>query len=60
MVNKTLILIDIITNVILYFSIVLLSLSLLLKIKLKLNLETKLVYYLNIIALGLRILFTFW
>lgn len=60
MVNKTLVLIDIITNVILYLSIVLLSLSLLLKIKIKLNLETKLVYYLNICALGLRILFTFW
>ena len=59
MVNKWVI-IDIVTNLVLYTLTVIVSLSLLLKIKLKLNLQTKLGFYLNITALGLRILFTVW
>lgn len=60
MVKKVWILMYIIANLVLYCLIVVLSLSLLIKIKLKLNLATKSIFYLNIVALGLRILFTFW
>lgn len=60
MVNKSWILFDIILNLILFILIAALSLLLLSKIKLKLNLATKSVYYLNLTALALRILFTFW
>ena len=57
---KAIILTDVIVNFILFFIICVLSFALLFKIKLKLNLATKISFYLNLIALGLRFLFTFW
>lgn len=60
MVRKGWILFDIVANMVLYCLIVALSLRLLFKIKLKLNLATKSIFYLNLLALALRILFTFW
>ena len=55
-----LIIFSIIVNLVLYSMIVVLSALVLYKIKLKLNLKTKIGFYLNVIALGLRILFTVW
>ena len=54
------IIIDMSLNIVFYVLIVLLSIRLLHKIKLKLNLQTRLGFYLNIVALGLRIMFTVW
>lgn len=60
MLKKGWILFDIIANLVLLTIIVIISLLLLHKIKLKLNFTTKSVFYLNLGALLLRILFTWW
>ena len=60
MLKKGWVLFDIIANLVLLTIIVIISLLLLHKIKLKLNFMTKSVFYLNLGALLLRILFTWW
>lgn len=58
--NERLVLAGIILNSLLYLCIVGTSLRLLCRIKVRLNLQTKSLFYLNLVALGLRILFALW
>ena len=60
MIKKGWVLFNIIANLTLFSIIAIISLLLLHKIKLKLNVTTKSVFYLNLVALLLRILFTWW
>ena len=58
MIHEPLVITGILLNLLLYIGIVVVSVVLLRKIKLKLNFDTKLIFYMNLIALGLRIIFS--
>ena len=60
MVGKFWILFDMIASIVLFVLISVLTTLLLYKIKLKLNFSTKCVFYLNMVALGLRMFFSVW
>ncbi len=58
--NESLIIVDMVINSFLFALIFTISVGMLYKVKIKLNIETKFIYYLNLVALALRIAFTVW
>ena len=58
--NESLIIVYMVINSFLFALIFTISVGMLYKVKIKLNIETKFIYYLNFIALALRIAFTVW
>ena len=58
--NESLIIVDMVINSFLFALIFTISVGMLYRVKIKLNIETKFIYYLNLVALALRIAFTVW
>ena len=58
--NESLIIVDMVINSFLFALIFTISVGMLYRVKIKLNIETKFIYYLNLLALALRIAFTVW
>ena len=58
--NESLIIVDMVINSFLFALIFTISVGMLYKVKIKLNIETKFIYYLNLVALALRIALTVW